>query len=407
MNRINYNIYINYSIISFAFSLPISKAGVTFFSILAILLWILEGNFKAKLLELKESKFILFLSALIGVSFLSILWSPDKIFALEFMQKYWHFLVIPVIFTSLKKEYINLIISGFLSGMFISEIISYGIFFEIIQYKNILPSNPVPFMDHMNYSTYLALTSLILLNKIFFTTNIKWKIFYILYFLLTTSSLFMNGGKTGYVIFVLVIFLTMLINTQSKLKVIFSTFLLAGTIVSIAYTVSPNFHERTHIIVEDLRNIMEKNQYIGSFGQRVALWTIGTNLYLENIFFGTGIGGEVEKFNQYAENLKFQHYIDNKADPSCLMDFHNSFIQYAVQLGIVGLLFFVLILYSLAIQKFQTREYKNLNIIFLYVFILQSFTLFTFHLNHPMVLFGLFAGLLSAISKLENKEFNQ
>jgi len=399
--EVNYTKYINLSLIGFAFSLPISKAGTTAFSVTMILFWLLSRDFVSKFNELKRSKFILLLVSLILFSFLSILWSPDKLFAFQFMQKYWHFLIIPVIYTSLNKKYVNSVILAFLSGMFISEIVLYGIFFELIHYKNLSPSTPVPFMDWMNYSTYLSLASLILLNKIFFTETLKWRTFYILYFLVTTSSLFINNGKTGQVIFIIMIFVTILINVQKKIRALFLTLLLTFGILAIAYTTSPNFNNGANIVIADITNIIH-NTYVGSFGQRVALWTIGANIFTNNIFVGTGIGGEVENFDYYANALNFTHYISMKIETGFL-DFHNSFIQYAVQLGLVGLFIFLAIFYSLATLNFKTKEYHNLNILFISIFLLQSMTLFTFHLNHPMVLFALFAGLLISISKLENQ----
>ena len=43
IKQINYNQTINYLIVAYAFILPLSRAGVVFFSALLTLLWILEG----------------------------------------------------------------------------------------------------------------------------------------------------------------------------------------------------------------------------------------------------------------------------------------------------------------------------------------------------------------------------
>lgn len=396
------NSLINNAIKGFAFSLPISKAGIVGFSILMIILWVFEGNFKNKYKILRDNNFVIVLFALLLLSFISILWAPDKYFALDFIRKYWHFLVIPVIITSLKREYVESVILFFLAGIFISEMFSYAIFFEIIQYKNLPPSNPVPFMDHINYSTYLALAALLLLNKIFFTEQLKYKIFYVVYFLVTVSSLFLIGGRTGQVIFIVTIFIVGAINIRKKLIALTVMLLLSASIVFVAYKVSPNFNSRINQAVTDINKI-SKGDFTDSFGQRVSLWITGTNIFYENIFTGTGIGNELEGFIYYVNKYNFHHYQRKENEKVGFIDFHNSFIQYSVQFGMVGLILYLTIFYTLFLRKFKDKIYQNLNIIFIVIFLLHSFVFYSFHLLHPMVLFALFASLLSVISRKEEE----
>ena len=190
ISRTFYNNYINYFIILYAFCLPISRAGISLSIVLIFLFWILEADFKRKYFEIKNNYFILAIFIFILYSFIAVLWSSDKIFALEYVKKYYHFLIIPIIFTSLKKEYIDKVFSAFLLGMLISEITSYGIFFELWIKEGVSPNDPSPFMDHSNYSTYLAFTVFILMYKIIYTDDFKWKIAYSIFFLFSTSNLF-------------------------------------------------------------------------------------------------------------------------------------------------------------------------------------------------------------------------
>ena len=400
---INFNKYINYSILGFALSLPISKAGTTIFSILMILLWLFEGKFKEKVQNLKESNFIILLSLLLLLSCISIFWSPDTEFVIGFLRKYWHFLVIPVIITSLNKEYIKNVITFFLIGIFISEVFSYGIFFEIIQYKDILPSNPVPFMDRMNYSTYLAFASLLIFNRFFFEDNIKYKIFYGFYFLLTVSSLFLNGGRTGQVIFIFTIFIVGLLNIKRKLLALVLMAGLSFSIISIAYEISPNFHNRINIGITDVQNIAN-GDFTESLGQRISLWIVGANIFSDNLLIGTGIGNELDGFKYYANKYDFTIYNKEEYNTVGFIDFHSSFVQYSAQLGILGLLLYLGIFYSLIVLKFKNKMYQNMNIIFVVIFMLHSTVFYSFHLIHPMVLFALFAGVLSVVSRTEMKE---
>ena len=129
-SRIDYTKYINYFLIGYAFCIPISKAGVNFFEFLMFLFWILEGNWKEKLSQIKSNLLSISIIALIIISIISLPNASSIEFGIKYILKYRHFLIILIILTSLKREYIKIVISAYLSGIFISEIMSYGIFFE-------------------------------------------------------------------------------------------------------------------------------------------------------------------------------------------------------------------------------------------------------------------------------------
>ena len=261
--RMNLNKYINYLFILHSFAIPISKALTVLTTVLIILLYILEGNFTEKIKILKQNKFILFLFLFLAFSLLSILWNPSsKYEALLYYKKYYHFLLIPIMITSLKKEYISYIITAFLGAIAISEIMSYGIFFEIWKYKDVSPEYPTPFLGHIDYSVYLSFTLMILLSRVF-RENIllKEKIFYILSFLLVTSNLFLNGGRTGQVLFIFALFLFLFLKIKNKLYSIIISSILLISILFTAYNLSPNFRNRSNLLMHDMQSIIISNNF--------------------------------------------------------------------------------------------------------------------------------------------------
>ncbi|HIP13928.1 MAG TPA: hypothetical protein EYG74_00385, partial [Sulfurimonas autotrophica] len=160
--NIDFKKYLSYVLIAYAFSFPISKALTNLFEILAILLWIGEGNWKAKLELYRSNLLSIAIISLITFSLLSILWHGNVGTTLHYVAKYRHLLIIFVFYSSFDTKYTSHVLSAFLASMFISELMSYGIFFNLIHYKNISPSDPTPFMSHMTYSTILAFTISIL-----------------------------------------------------------------------------------------------------------------------------------------------------------------------------------------------------------------------------------------------------
>ena len=345
LNKTFYEKYINYFILLYAFCLPISKAGISLSVIIIFLFWILEADFKRKYFEIKNNYFILTIFIFILYSFISILWSSDKIFALEYVKKYYHFLIIPIIFTSLKKEYIDKVFSAFLLGMLISEITSYGIFFELWRKEGISPNDPSPFMDHSNYSTYLAFTVFILMHKIIHTDDLKWKLAYSIFFLFSTSNLFLNGGRTGQFSFLITLCIIGFLNFKNKLKAVVLFISLGTTIFVSAYNISPVFKDRFDYFLHDVEVMINEKDFSNSFSLRVALWISGLEASKHNLIFGSGIGDERENANYILQ--KFNISNDNfKQETENSIDFHNMYVQYIVQLGIVGLIVILLIFFD-------------------------------------------------------------
>ena len=109
---------INYLLVGFAFSIPISKAGTNLFEALLLTIWIVEGRWKYKFDMYKSNLLIKSLAFLIGLSIVSLFWASNLADGVDFVLKYRHFLLILVIYTSLLKEFISSIFSAFLLSMF-------------------------------------------------------------------------------------------------------------------------------------------------------------------------------------------------------------------------------------------------------------------------------------------------
>ena len=391
---------INYFIVAYAFVLPISKAATVLFATLAIITWVISANYSAKLRLISSSPLIVSVFALVALSGIAIAWSPDTEFWLKFMHKYWHFLIIPVIFTSIKERFIRHAFTAFLFGMLISEIVAFGIFFEIWSLKGVSPSNPSPFMDHVNYGIYLAFTALILLNRIFFDKRSIARLAYAAYFLVVTANLFIIAGRTGQVAFLLGLIVIGLLNIRNKLVAIGAMVLLGAAITVTAYNVSDTFQVRVHQASQEVHRMIEYRDFHGSLSQRIALWVMGTHVFLENPILGTGIGNETSGVIKYVQRYNFTPYYN--IEENTYIDYHNAFVQYAAQLGIIGLALFIAIFIFQLRLKFKSTIYRNLNITFVTLYALLSTVGFSFHLMNSMVLFALFAGLFAAISRIES-----
>lgn len=400
IRNLSYEKTINYFILLYAFCLPISRSGISLSVIILILLWTLQGNFKEKLTEIKQNYFIIAIFIFILYSFIAVLWSTDKLFALEYIKKYYHFLIIPIIFTSLKKESISKVFSAFLLGMLISEITSYGIFFKLWTKEGVSSDDPSPFMDHSNYSTYLAFTVFILLHKIIYIKDLKWKLFYGLFFIFSTSNLFLNGGRTGQFSFLIALFIVGFLGFRNKIRATIGVIILGATIFISAYNISPIFKDRFNYFLHDLGAMVYKKDFSNSFSTRVALWITGIDASKDNLIFGTGIGDETTNAESSIVKYKIPDIFGSK-DTKDYIDFHNVFIQYLVQLGIIGLILFLSIFYFLFKLNIKDKIYRNLLVLFLILYLIHSMLGNSFHITQSMILFVLFSSIFITISKFE------
>jgi len=394
------NKYINYIIIIFAFCVPISRAGISITTALLIILWFisLKDDFKTIKTKLFTNKVIIILGSFILYSLISLLYSNDFWSGLRYISKYWYFLVIIVIYTRLEVKYIPKVISAFLFSMLISEIISYGLFFELWHFKHGSSSDPTPFMNHLQYSMFLAFTALLLLNNFFTEHRLMYKYGYFIYFLTVTINLFINGGRTGQIAFMISIFIVGILNIKHKLKAFLIITILLGTILTIAYSFSPIFKHRMIAIKHDLQQVVQNNNFHTSVGIRIGFYGITYEALQEKPIFGHGVANIMTTISKYADSLPY----DFKALKT-MPHTHNDLLQIVVQLGILGGLLYILLFVSIGKIKIKHTQYKNLPIIFISVFIISSMFENMFHQQFSMVLFTLFVGLFLAQNRIENE----
>jgi O-antigen ligase len=243
----------------------------------------------------------------------------------------------------------------------------------------------------------LAFTAGILLIKLFYERNLKYKIFYILFFLSATTNLFINGGKTGQIIFIVLILITIFSSIKHRLKAFLISTIILTLSFNLAYNFSPNFHNRSNQLYAGITKMITHHDFNGSGGYRTGLSIIGINTFMQNPILGTGIAYSMKNPQVYATNeniniTNIQHYAD----------YHNAFITLSVQLGIIGLIISLLIIYALLNFKIQNKEYKILSLLFAIAFIMFSFTHNTLHTMNPMIFFALFAGFFNMISRQQS-----
>lgn len=394
---------INYCFIALAFVLPLSRAGISFFVALMVISALFDKLRMLKIHNLVSNNVIKAICIFLGFNFISLIWVDiNNIYgALDYILKYWYFLVMPIGFIYIQKRFIIKIFSAFIVGLFISEMISYSIFFELITYKNVLSSNPTPFMNHLDYSVFLAFGSLLLLSRFIYEQNIKYKIVYGIFFLSITINLFIIGGRTGQLAFFVTLLVLFFSIFENKLKAIVFSVLIGVIIFGSAYTLSELFKSRVNLALQDIQKVVDSNNYDSSWGMRLGAIIIGKEILLEHPMIGVGIADNIVALR---ESIDYNH--PELKHMGWYMHFHNQYLQILTQMGIIGLILFLNIFYQIYKLKFVNSEFNVIKIILPTIFLVGFVGEPFLHNQFTMVLFAVFVGLLLSQNRIENENSN-
>ena len=384
--------YINYLLILFAFSLPFKFFLMNGLAVIIFALWLFEGDLRAKWRRLVRMKIFWVLGAFSLITLLSAAWSETlyggytnnsstNAVSFWFAKFGYKFLIIPVLLTVVDTKLLQQIISAFLAAMFISEIVSYGIFFQLWHLPKTSPEDPTPFLHHTYYSIFLVFTIFILLVRFAREKRRSLQLFYLLFALSATANLFLNGGRTGQLAFVFAALYFVWHHYRFSYKSLLATLLALGLLYLVAYRLSPVFEQRMHYTKESLEKL-RRGEMQTSFGQRVALWLAAFEVIKRDPLTGAGIGD-----SKTAIKAIQQKHFPDRAYMLHLRHMHNQFLQAWVDSGIVAFLLLIYLFYLFFRENFQICDpYAKVYAISL-LFLFMTDTPFHFNLGVNYVIF--------------------
>lgn len=390
-----------YSALAFAFTLPLSRAAVSFFVLWFIVLFIARRDYIKAWQLIQTSRALVAMGAFIAFMFASVLWSSQTHEALNQIRLYSYWIIIPILAVSLKKEWLPHIITAFIGGMFVSEIIAYGMYFELWTFKGHGSDYPSPFMFHIHYSIFLATTAIILLSRIL-SDRYTWrtKLPMLMFFLTSTGNLMISTGRTGQLAFLVAIAVAVIIHYRLTIK----SFLIFVTLSSVlfvgAYTTIDLFEKRFDQAVSDIHQFQEGNLNT-SWGLRAAFWIVTYDIIREHPLIGAGIGDY--KPAAIEALAKDNHSFSPETIEWCQShDFHNQYLMILGQGGLIGFTLMIWMLIELFSLKIKDPELKEFSVLGLTVFIVSALSESLWTLQFPIILFILIVSI-SVSAKVEIK----
>jgi O-antigen ligase len=369
-----------------AFFIPISifVTDILIFSI--SLLWILQGQFKNKWKIIRSSKWMISIIALLGLYIFGLLWGEFHSNALWTLEKTALLLFLPILYSSsLSQDVIKKSLIAFLTSLTFSSVLALLISFKIIPRLakiSDLFSNSYgmsAFMDYNYHNLFLAFALLISITALFKNQSKKSKGVLFLSSLLMISSLFIEPGRAGHVLFIIsAFFFTFYFFGRKKITLLLSLVSIF-LIVLVSYNVSDDFNRRVNSTYTNIVEFNPSNNNSVSIRYNLSYYSI--KKIKEKPILGHGTGSFVEEFSTLGEkavaSLQSQH-----------MTPHNNFLYVFFELGFVGLLALISIFYY-QIKEFNSKSLPLIRNLFPILFLLAMCS-DSFLLNHNSAILYVF-----------------
>ena len=320
--------------------MPLTVFGANVIIVVICLLWLFSGNYKSKFYQIINNRLMLASIVFFCLHLVGLIWTEDLTWGLHIVHKMWYFLLLlPALFTIVRKDYIKHYISAFLLAIALTEICSYLVWFEIVEpFKNATVENPTPFMNHISYNPILSFAIYLVLHELFFNKKITNFIFslYSFFAISMTVNMFITGGRAGQVaFFVMLSILIFQVLDKQRISAFITILIVIPTIFLTAYQTSDLFQKRVDIAAKAL--VQYSNEDRSAVGIRINYVINSWQVMKKNPIIGIGTGDfptEYSKINKINSPM-----MPDSENP------HNMYILVLMQLGLVGLFSLLSIFY--------------------------------------------------------------
>ena len=317
-----------------AFFLPLTVFGGNLFAVLIFLLWLVKADFKSDFHRLKNNKLVIAVLLYLLVHVIALLWTADIESGLWTLKKQLKLLFIPIFMLFVKREHVKYYILAFLASMSLSEIWSYGIFFQLLPlYGGATLTDPIPLMSHITYNPFLAIAIYLLSYYVLFDHSLgKFKKATYSFFIITMSiNMFITGGRAGQVMyFAMLVILVFQYYPKNAFKAFLISSIVVATTSSIFYVNSKIFSDRVDSAVTELSDY--KNHIHSSTGMRISSAINSWSIIKENPVIGVGTGDYKNEFMKASININLK-----LEDKLVIHNPHNMYVLILVQFGLLGL----------------------------------------------------------------------
>lgn len=388
-----------YSLMLFALTMPLSRAAISFFVFWFIALVLFKKDYSKSFAEIASSPIFIYIGIFLFYVFLTFFWSEDVRSAITQVRKYGYWIVVPSIVILAKKEWVLSILNAFLLGMFLSEILAYGMFFELWSINGRGPDYPTPFMTHIHYSVFLAFTAIVLFYRIISKNyTLASKLPLLFFFMASTTNLMFSTGRTGQLAFFVALLVAVFLRFKISLKSIFGGIATVLLFVFVSYNSLDLFKVRVDAALNDIKK-MREGDFNTSFGTRAAFWTVASDIIKKEPLLGVGVGDYMLATKSTMETDKYKNSSIKEKEHLGGAHFHNQYLMIAVQTGLVGLFLMFMLIYRFFTLKIENQELKEASILGFVIIFVSFIAEPLWILEFPLALFLFIASISIAAAK--------
>ena len=321
------------------FAIPLSSTAKSIFVVTALVLIVVSPTYRQDLRAMLSKTWCQASIVLFLVAVISSVWSPATLHErLNAIEKYSKLLYLPILVAGFQDPRArNMGLHGFLWAMVVTCFVS------ILAFTGVIPLHDTEagglFRNHI-MTGYMMAFAAYLSSLLFLTKSGGSRIFYaLLTFLFSYHVLFINNGRTGYVVYLLLMVLLMVQSFSWRQALLGSV--LGSVLVGVMCYFSPVMLGAVQVALNDCK-LYAKNEKDTSLGYRLQFHDYAYTLVKRHPWFGNGTASFTHLYHE-------ENPIPTRGDR--LLEPHSQYWLVASEFGVMGLLALLFFFCSLLVAS--------------------------------------------------------
>lgn len=322
--------------------MPVAWGSIALALLLAA--WLMHGKWSAQFARLKRTPAALFAIALLALYAIGTLYSTGSSHdTAEFLIRYAKLIIIPIVLMSIDDEkWRRRTVNAFLIGLGVELLVSYARRLGIISMYPDPNQRFIGLINHISYGVMLAFGAYVFAWRAMHAK--EWNFFWgICALAATINILFINSGRTGYVIYFSLFALFFI--QHWKWRGVMIGGITAAVLIAAALTLSPTARHRTEQIQQNIQQF-SKGQDNTPVGLRLLHYREALNVIAHRPLIGYGTGSFAAEYEKAIAGT----------DNFIVSNPENEYLITLAQLGIIGL--FILLSFLLLFW-IETKNMPN------------------------------------------------